>query len=183
MGERAARNRRPTPAAAAQCTGLGPQRSRRAVHHSTSISSRGNLLPHLGETFLQIPPPGRGLERGDHLPETRQLEDQELLVALRRVDAERRQAAEIRLPIQRVLDGVSGRVVLGGDAGTPPLDRGRQERQAPAVVRAKLGEGFGESGAGTPRDRSAQSLPCHADRRYRLVASNNSPAMIEPGPP
>ena len=108
---------------------------------------------------------------------------QELLVTLRRVDAERREAAEIRLAIEGVLDGVSGRVVFGGDAGTPALDGGHQERQAPAVVRAKLGEGFGESGAGTPRDRSAQSLPCHADRRYRLVASSKSPAMIEPGPP
>lgn len=142
-----------------------------------------DLLPRLGETLLQVASAGGGLERGDQVAQAGQLVPEELLVALGGIGAKGGEAAEIRLPVEGVLDGVAGRVVLGGQPGAPPLDGGREEGQPPAMMGAELIQRAREpleEGHGHGR---AQSLPCQTARRYRLVASSTRPASIDPGPP
>ena len=176
-------------------TGRRPRGRRNSVHRARppAVPEGGaplyldlqpsNLLPHLGETLLQIAAPGRGLERGDHLPETGQLED---AGAARSAPPRRRGAAPGGGDPPS--DRACARWCVGprsprrrcGDAAARPRPSGTAGAGGGA---RETGRRFRRAGAGTARDRSAQSLPCHADRRYRLVASNNRPAMIEPGPP
>ena len=126
----------------------------------------------------------RVLERRHDFAQAGQLVAKELLVPLGGVRPKGREPAQIRLAIERVLDGVAGRIVLRGQAGTPPFDGRREEGQPPPMIRAEpeqRARDLREEGHGGVLAQSL--LPCQYARRKRLVASSRRPASMDPGPP
>lgn len=99
-----------------------------------------DLLARLGETVVQVSPAGGELERRYDFAQSGQLEPEQLLIPAGGIALERGEASKIRLPIECVLDRVSGGVVLGGDPGTPTFDRERKEREPSPVMGAKVVE-------------------------------------------
>jgi len=107
----------------------------------------------------------RVLERRHDLAERRELVAEKLFVAVGGVRANGGEPAQIGLAIEGMLDGVAGRVVLRGQAGAPPLDSRREERQPPPMMSAELLQRTRDLLEDDHGCAAAQSLPCQNARR------------------
>jgi hypothetical protein len=97
-----------------------------------------DLPSRLREALLELAATDRVLERCHDLPQPGELVAKELLIPLGGVRLSGSESAQIGLAIEGVLDGVSGRIILSGQAGAPPLDGRREERQPPPMMDAQL---------------------------------------------
>src|SRR3954469_16712635 len=103
----------------------------------------------------------------DDVAQSLQLIRQQLVVAPGRRRPDRRKSAKLCFAVESVLDRVPCGIVLGGDAGPPPLEGRSQERQLPSLV-TELIEGL-QSAAQRER-HSASGNACGLMKR----ASNSS---------
>ena len=118
-----------------------------------------DLVARLSDTFLEVSTPRRPRKHRYHLLETLELPEQQLTIPLRRFGTRRGKPAQLRLPVQGVLDRVAGRIVLGRKPGPTPLHRGSQKRYAASMATAQVGERTAE------KLEQTHSLPCQTDRR------------------
>ena len=86
---------------------------------------------------MELAATDRVLERRDDLAQPGELVAKELLIPLGGVRPSGSEPPQIGLSIEGMLDGVAGRIILRGQAGTPPLDGRREEGQPPPMMDAE----------------------------------------------